>query len=220
KLTQLLISFAFASLAIGTLVRGKTLLVAGRVRESRCLGVKFCGVLMIIVLLFVKAGQRLVKLQAVRIIFYPAFEEIFAQGKIFALSLHPQREAWLAFIIHRGHRGVPSHVPCRHVPKQDHARLKRGDLPEQQQYTPPFCPLPGHMRLNEKSIGDDCPKSAQSRDETELAKFFAKIEIKFHAPEMFLPVERCEVAFNWHFKGSEHDQDHDHENGADHNSFP
>ena len=80
-------------------------------------------------------------------------------------------------------------MPRRHVPKQNRARLQRRDLPEQQQQTTPFCPFPGYVRLNEKCIGYDRSKSAQRSDESELAKFFAQIEIKRDTAEMFLSMD-------------------------------
>jgi hypothetical protein len=74
--------------------------------------------------------------------------------------------------------------------------------------------------LNKKCVSDDPPKSAQGRDETELPKFFAKIEIKFDATKMFLAMQRCEVALNRQFERAERDQDRQHDKNAHHNSLP
>ena len=53
------------------------------------------------------------------------------------------------------------------------------------------------MSLDEKPVRDDRSKSAQGGNETELPEFFAQIEIKFDAAEMFLAMERRQVALNW-----------------------
>jgi hypothetical protein len=76
------------------------------------------------------------------------------------------------------------------------------------------------MRLDEKSIGDNRSKSAQSCDESELPEFFAKIEIKFDAPEMFLPVKNREIAFDRQFEQAHHDQHGQRDQASRHNSFP
>jgi hypothetical protein len=53
-----------------------------------------------------------------------------------------------------------------------------------------------------------------------LAKFFAKIEIKLDAAEMFLSMDCGEVALDWQFERPKRRQDYEHKKGADHNSFP
>ena len=84
--------------------------------------------------------------------------------------------------------------------------MQRRDVPEQQQHPAPFCPLPGDMRLNEQSIGDDRSKSAQRGDEAELSEFFTQIEIKFDATKMFLSMDDSEIALDWQFDRPEDDQ--------------
>ena len=76
------------------------------------------------------------------------------------------------------------------------------------------------MRLDEEPIGDDRSKSAQRGNETELPEFFAEIEIKLDAPQMFLPMKCGEVALDWQFESPERDQDRQHQKAPDHNSFP
>jgi hypothetical protein len=74
--------------------------------------------------------------------------------------------------------------------------------------------------LNEKCIGYDRSKSAQRGDESELAKFFAKIEIKRDTAEMFLSMDCGEVALDWQFKRPQHHQNYKDKKRTDHNSFP
>jgi hypothetical protein len=59
------------------------------------------------------------------------------------------------------------------------------------------------MCLNEKTIGDDRPKSAQGSDETELPEFFSKIEIKFNAAKIFLSMLRKNGPFHGQFDCAE-----------------
>jgi hypothetical protein len=74
--------------------------------------------------------------------------------------------------------------------------------------------------LNEKRVSDDCPKSAQGSNETELPKLFAKIEIKFDATKMFVAMQRRQVALNWQFERTERNQNRQHDDSPYHNSFP
>jgi len=76
------------------------------------------------------------------------------------------------------------------------------------------------MRLNKKRVGHDGSKSAQRGNESELAEFFAKIEIKLNAAEMFLSMECGEVALDWQFEPPKRHQDYEHKKRAYHNSFP
>jgi hypothetical protein len=62
--------------------------------------------------------------------------------------------------------------------------------------------------LNEKSVSDDRPKAAQGGNETELAKFFAKIEVKFDATKMFMAMQRGQVVLKRQFERSERNQNH------------
>jgi hypothetical protein len=82
--------------------------------------------------------------------------------------------------------------------------LERRDLPKQQQHSAPLSVFPSRMRLDKKSIGDDCSKPAQCGDESELPKFFTKIEIELDAAEMFLPVKGREIAFDRQFEQAHH----------------
>jgi hypothetical protein len=74
--------------------------------------------------------------------------------------------------------------------------------------------------LDEQPVGHDRSKAAQRGNETELPKFFAKIEIKFNAAEMFLTMERRKVALNRQSERPERDQDCEGDKGPHHNSFP
>ena len=85
---------------------------------------------MIFVFLFVKPGKCFVELGTIGIIFYSALKKIFAERKIFALRFDPQGETRLRSVVHCGDAGVPGHVPCGHVPKQERARLQRRDVLE------------------------------------------------------------------------------------------
>jgi hypothetical protein len=80
--------------------------------------------------------------------------------------------------------------------------------------------FPSRVRLDEQTIGDNGSKSAQSGDESELPKLFAKIEIKFDAAEMFLPVKNREIAFDGQFEQAHHDQHRQRDQASRHNSFP
>jgi hypothetical protein len=50
---------------------------------------------------------------------------------------------------------------------------------------------------DKKRVSDDRSKSAQGSNEAELAKFFAKIEIKFNVAKMFLTMKRRQVVLDW-----------------------
>jgi hypothetical protein len=76
------------------------------------------------------------------------------------------------------------------------------------------------MRLDEKRVGDDGAKATQRSDESELAEFFAKIEIEFDAAEMFLPVESGEIVFYRQFDQAHYDQYCERDQAPGHNSFP
>ena len=70
------------------------------------------------------------------------------------------------------------------------------------------------------SRGDNGAKPAQSGNESELSKFFAKIEIEFNAAEMFLPVKNCEIAFHRQFEQTDYDQHRERDQTSRHNSLP
>src|SRR5437773_1849438 len=117
KLVQALVRFALASFAVGKLVGGKALVIAGGPGQGRRLGEKFGRVFVVFILLLVKARERFVELRAIGIIFYSALKKIFAKREIFPLRLDPQSETRLGSIVHCSHARIPGHVPCRHVPK-------------------------------------------------------------------------------------------------------
>jgi hypothetical protein len=98
--------------------------------------------------------------------------------------------------------------------------LERRDLSEQPQHPAPLGVLPGRVRLDEQSVGDNASKSAQSSDESELPEFLAKIEIEFDATEMFLPVKTREIAFDWQFEQAYQNQYRQRDQASRHNSFP
>ncbi len=58
--------------------------------------------------------------------------------------------------------GVPGHVPGGHVPKENAARLERGDLAKQEQDAAPFRAFPGDVGADEKEIGHDRAEAAES----------------------------------------------------------
>ena len=76
------------------------------------------------------------------------------------------------------------------------------------------------MRLDEQSVGDDGSKPAQCRDESELPKLFAKIEIEFDAAEMFLTMKSRKIAFDRQFEQPHHDQHCQRDQASRHSSFP
>src|SRR6266478_9097274 len=117
ELTQAVICFALPSFAVGEFVGGKAPVETLRSRQDCCLGEKRRRVLVVFVFLFINSGKRFVELRAVGVIFYSALKKIFSKRKILALRFDAQRKAWLGAIVHRGNARVPSHVPCRHVPK-------------------------------------------------------------------------------------------------------
>src|SRR5204862_6159543 len=111
-----------------------------------------------------------------------------------------QRLVRLTGIVHCGDAGVPRHVPCRRVPKQQHAWLERRDLSKQPQHPAPLSVFPGGMRLDKKRIGDNCAKPAQRGDESKLPEFYAKHEIEFDAAEMLLPMKSRKIMFDRQFE--------------------
>ena len=175
---------------------------------------------MILVFLLVKPGKRFVQLGAVGIIFYSAFEEIFAEREIFTLRFDSQRLVRLIGIVHCGYAGVPRHVPGCCVPKQEHAWLERRDLSKQPQHPTPLSVFPSGMRLDKKGIGDNCAKPAQRGDESQLPEFFAKREVEFDAAEMFLPMKSRKIAFDRQFEQAHRNQDPKRDQASRHNSFP
>jgi hypothetical protein len=74
--------------------------------------------------------------------------------------------------------------------------------------------------LDDKRVGDDRSKSAQGGNEPELAKFFAKIEIKFNAPKMFLTMKRRQIALDWQLDTAKGNQDPQRDKAPHHNSLP
>jgi hypothetical protein len=111
-------------------------------------------------------------------------------------------------------------MPRGCVPKEEHPWLERRDLSKQQQHSPPLSVFPSGVRLDEQSVGDDGSKPAQCRDESELPKLFAKIEIEFDAAEMFLPVKSRKIAFDRQFEQAHHDQHCQRDQASRHSSFP
>jgi hypothetical protein len=111
-------------------------------------------------------------------------------------------------------------MPRGYIPKHEYPWLERRDLSEQPQHPAPLGVLPGRVRLDEQSVGDNASKSAQSSDESELPEFLAKIEIEFDATEMFLPVKTREIAFDWQFEQAYQNQYRQRDQASRHNSFP
>jgi hypothetical protein len=74
--------------------------------------------------------------------------------------------------------------------------------------------------LDEKRVSDNRSKSTQGSNETELPKFFAKIEIKFDATKMFLAMKRHQVALDWQFDSAKRNQARQRNKSPYHNSFP
>ena len=75
-----------------------------------------------------------------------------------------------------GDAGVPGHVPGRHIPKQDGARLQRGRFTEQEEDATPLGAFPGDVRLDEDDVRDERTKTAQGGEKTELADLFSQVE--------------------------------------------
>jgi hypothetical protein len=74
--------------------------------------------------------------------------------------------------------------------------------------------------LDEKRVSDDRSKSAQGSNEAELAKFFAKIEIKFNAAKMFLTMKRRQVVLDWQLDSAKCNQHRQRYQAPHYNSFP
>ena len=98
--------------------------------------------------------------------------------------------------------------------------MKRGDLSKQPQHSAPLSIFPSRVCLDEQGIGDNCAKSAECRNKSELPEFFAKIEVKFDAAEMFLPVKGRKIAFDRQLKQTQYDQHPRRDQASRHNSFP
>src|SRR4029077_4348718 len=154
------------------------------------------------------------------IISYSSLEKILADGEVFALRFDAQGETRLGLIVRRRQTRVPGHMPCGHVPKQDCAWLQCCDLAKQQQHTTPFGPLPSRVRLNKKEIGDDGTKSTQRRDESELPKLFAQIEVKLDALKTTLPMLQSHCTLGRQPQNAEHQHQSEHEQRTRHNSLP
>src|SRR5207248_9345725 len=167
----------------------------------------------------VQSCERFVELGAIGIILNSALEKIFAERKVFALRFDSQRLARLVSIVRRRDARVPCHVPCGCVPKQKHPWLERRDLSKQKQHSAPLSVFPSRMGLDKKRIGDNCSKAAQCGDESELPEFLTKIEVEFDAAEMFLPAKLREIAFDWQFEQTHHDQHRQRDQASRHNSF-
>src|SRR5205814_10201301 len=132
----------------------------------------------IAVLISIEPGHRFVQLRTIRVVHDPAFQKVFSELKILSLSLNAECESGLGRIIHRGGACVPSHVPRRHVPKQNRAWLQGRDLPEKKKNPAPFRSFPGNVRLNEKSIRDEGTETAQRRNKAQLTDLLAKSQIE------------------------------------------
>jgi hypothetical protein len=76
------------------------------------------------------------------------------------------------------------------------------------------------VRLNEKRVGHNRPKSTQGGDKSQLPDFFSQIEIKFDTAEMFLPMSPGQIPLNRELERPERDENYDHEKSARHNSLP
>src|SRR5262245_19983261 len=216
----MLICFALTALTIRKLVRREPPVPRRRSRQSCCLGVVFSGALVVFVFFLVKACKRFIELGTIGIIFYSALEEVFADGEIFTLRFDPQRLARLVGIVHRRYARVPCHMPRGYVPEHEHPWLERRDLSKQPKHSAPLSVFPGRMRLDKEPICDDCSKSAQCRDKSQLPEFLAKIEVELDAAEMFLPVKPRQIAFDRQFYQSNNDQHRQRDQTSRHNSFP
>src|SRR5262245_2552969 len=217
---QALVCLALAAFAIRKLVCREAPIPRRRSRQGRCLRIIFGGTLVVFVFFLVQPCKRFIEFWAIGIIFYSALEKVFADRKVFTLRFDAQRLARLVGIVHRRYTRVPSHVPRRCVPKQQHPWLERRDLSKQPRHSAPLSVLPSRVRLDKKRIGDNGSKPAQRRDESELAEFLAKIEIEFDASEMFLPVKSRKVMFDRQFEQAHHDQYRQRDQASRHNSFP
>ena len=180
---------------------------------------KLRGMLVVVVLVAIKAGQRLVKLRTFRVVPDPALQEIFSKLEIFALGFDAKRQAGLAGIIQRGGAGVPGHVPGRHVPEQHPAWLQRGDLPEKKQKAAPVRSLPGHVRPNEKDIRHQRTEAAQRRDKSELADLFPQPQVESNRAEMLVAMNRRYGVFGRQFRGAKQSQAEKDDEEPHHNSL-
>ena len=76
-----------------------------------------------------------------------------------------------------------------------------------------------NLRLDEKRVRDERAETAQGRDEPELAKLFAQIEIEIHRAEIQLAMRFPQPVLHRHPDGAEKQNTQDHRDGAHHNSF-
>src|SRR5205807_2737434 len=146
-------------------------------------------------------------------------EEIFSELKIFARCFDPKSLARLMRIVHGGGARIPGHVPRGHVPKQNGARLERRNLAKQKQDAAPFRSFPRNMRLDKKRVRHERAKSAERRDEPELAELFPQIEVEIDRAEVQAAVRFGYPMFQRHARGGKKkDAEHDDRRAA-HNSF-
>ncbi len=81
------VGLALAALAMREFVSRESFCITRRARQRGGLLEKFRCMFVIVVLVAIKAGQRLVELRTIRIALDSAFEEIFPELEIFALGL-------------------------------------------------------------------------------------------------------------------------------------
>src|SRR4051812_13529155 len=141
---------------------------------------------MVVQFVAIQTAQRFVKLRPRRVVANSTFEKIFAERDVLALCFDPQRLARLRGVIESGDACIPRHVPCRHVPEKNHVWLKRRRLTKKPDHTCPVGPFPGHMRLDENDVRDNCAESTQCRDEAELSDLLAEAEAEIDAPQVQL----------------------------------
>ena len=73
---------------------------------------------------------------------------------------------------------VPGHMPRRHVPIKQRARLKGRYGVEEAGHAPPLGALPGVVCLNPEIGGQGGAEAAQRRQEAHLADLFTQFEIE------------------------------------------
>src|SRR5205085_7866548 len=85
KRAQSFVSFIFHSFAIRKLVSRKAFVVTRRARQDRGFREIFRRLSVVVVFVAVESGERFVKLRLIGTVFDAAFDDIFAEGDVFAL---------------------------------------------------------------------------------------------------------------------------------------
>ena len=123
-------------------------------------------------------GKLEVKLIAVGIVFDSSLQKVPAEVEVFALGFDAQCLARLFFILHRGDRGIPRHVPRGHVPVGERARLKRRNGIEQPRHAAPLGIFPSRVGFDPKNGRERGAESTERGEKPRLADALAQLKQK------------------------------------------